>query len=104
MMNKLAMMALLGVSLLSAKTYTFTVTDAAHAGTAQLKPGQYTLKLDGSQVVLMDRRGHTIDTPTKVETADHKFSQTSILTSSANGANRIESIEFAGSKTKVIFE
>ncbi len=71
MMKKFAMMALFGVWLLSAKTYTITVTDPSQAGTAQLKPGEYKLKLNGSQAVLTDTRGRTIDSVTKVETADH---------------------------------
>jgi hypothetical protein len=103
MIKKIALFGLLGVGLMSAKTYSFTVNSPTTAGTSQLKPGDYKLKVDGTQAVLMDRKGNTLDTG-KVETADHKFSQTSISSSSANGGNKLESIEFAGSNTKVVFE
>jgi hypothetical protein len=103
MIKKIAIFGVLGVGLLSAKTFNFTVTSPTTAGSSQLKPGDYKLKVDGSQAVLMDRKGNTLDTG-KVEPADHKFNQTSISSSTASGANKLESIEFAGSNTKVVFE
>ena len=104
MLKRVAILALLGVSLASAKTYTFTVTDPAQAGKVQLKPGEYSLKLDGSQVVLMDRDGRRIDTTAKVESADRKFDQTAISSSKADGTNRIEAIQLGGSKYRVVFQ
>jgi len=104
MLKRIAILALLGVSLASAKTYSFAVTDSVQAGKVQLKPGEYSLKLEGSQVVLMDANGHRIDTTAKVETTDRKFNQTAVNTSRVDGANRIESIQLGGSKNKVVFE
>ena len=104
MLQRIAMLALLGVSLASAKTYTFTVTEPSKAGQVQLKPGEYNLKVDGSQVVLMDNVGHRIDATAKVETADHKFDSTTISTSKADGTDRIRWIELGGSKNRVVFE
>jgi hypothetical protein len=103
-MKKFATLALFGASLLSAKTYTFTVTTPSQAGSVQLKPGEYKLKVDGSQAVLMDGRGHQLNATTKVETTDHKFNQTSILSSTTDGTNRINWVELGGSKDKVDFE
>lgn len=104
MLKRLAIFALMGVALVSAKTYTFVVTDPAQAGTAQLQPGEYKLKLDGEQVVLTDENGHKIDATAKVETEEQKFDQTAVSTSKANGTNRIEWIELGGSKSKVVFQ
>jgi hypothetical protein len=107
MLKRLAivsLLALLGVSLASAKTYTFSVSEPAQAGKAQLKPGEYSLKVNGPQVVLMDKMGRPIDTTVKVETADRKFDQTVISYSKADGMNRIQWIQLGGSKNKVIFE
>lgn len=104
MLKRLAAIALLGVSLASAKSYTITLSDTCQAGTAQLKPGQYTLKLDGPKVVLIDNKGNRIETTAKIETADRKFDQTAVVISRADGANRVQSITLAGSKSKVIFE
>jgi hypothetical protein len=104
MLKRVAILALLGVSLASAKTYTFTVADPAQAGKAQLKPGEYSLKLDGSQVVLMDGSGRRIDTTAKVESADRKFDQTVISFSKVDGTNRIQAIQLGGSKNRVVFQ
>ena len=104
MLKRVAILALLGVSLASAKTYTFTVSDPTQAGSAQLKAGEYRLKVDGSQVVLMDNTGHQIDVIAKVEAADQKFDQTSVSTSKADGTNRIQSIQLGGSNNRVVFQ
>ncbi len=104
MIKRVAILALLSVSLICAKTYDFALFDPTHAGDAQLKPGEYRLRVDGSQVVLMDKLGRQIAVTATVEQADRKFDQTMITTSKADGTNRIVSIELGGSKTKVIFQ
>ena len=104
MLKRFAMFALLCVSLASAKTYSFTVNDPAQAGHTRLTPGEYHLKLDGSQVVLMDASGHRVDANAAVQAADHKFDQTAVITTKADGTNRINSIELGGSKSKIVFQ
>jgi hypothetical protein len=104
MFKRIAMLALLAVSLVSARTYSFAISDPAQAGTAQLKPGQYRLRLDGSQVVLLDKTGHQIDTAARVEESEGKFDQTSVTTTRVDGTVRIESVELGGSHTKVVFQ
>jgi hypothetical protein len=96
--------ALLAGSKTSVKTYTFSITDRAVAGNAQLKPGEYHLKLDGTQVVLTDKYGNRIDTTATVENSGRRFPDTVVFGSKADGANRILSIELGGSKSKVVFE
>jgi hypothetical protein len=104
MLKRLSILTLMGVSLICAKTYTFSVPNSTQAGTAQLKAGQYSLKVDGSQVVLMDERGHRIDTNAKIETTGQKAAATAVSISTANGASRIEWIELGGSNSRVVFQ
>ena len=104
MLKRIALIALLSVSLASAKSYTINLSDACQAGSAQLKPGQYTLKLDGPKVVLVDDKGKSTETTARIETADRKFDQTAISISKTDGANRLQSITLGGSKSKVVFE
>ena len=104
MFKRIAMLALVAVSLVSAKTYHFAVSDPAQAGTAQLTAGEYRLKLDGSQAVLMDKTGHQIDTGVKVEEAERKFDHTAVTTTQENGTVRIESVELGGSNKRVVFQ
>ena len=104
MLRRLAVIALLGVSLASAKSYTITLSDDCQVGSTQLTPGQYTLKLDGPKVVLIDSKGKSIETAAKVETTDRKFDQTAISISKTDGSNRLQSITLGGSKSRVTFE
>ncbi len=104
MLNRLLIVALLSVSLASAKTYTISVTQPAQAGQAQLKPGEYKVKIEGQQVLLMDKAGRSIDVTAKVESADRKFSQTAIAFSKTGGENRIQWIQLGGSNIRLVFE
>ena len=104
MFKRLTLVALLGVMLVCAKSYTINISDPATAGGTQLKPGEYRIKLDGAQVVLLDNAGKRIDTTAKIETAEHKFDQTSISVSKADGTNRIISIQLGGSTNRLVFE
>jgi hypothetical protein len=104
MLKRLATIALLGVSLAGAKSYTITLSEVCHAGSTPLRPGQYTLKLDGSKVVLIDSKGNSVEPTARIETAARKFGQTAIVISKADGVNRLLSITLGGSKSKVIFE
>jgi hypothetical protein len=104
MFKRLLAIAALSVLIVSAKNYGFSVSDPAKAGTASLKPGDYTVKVDGDQVVVTDKGGNRIETAAKLETADRKFEHTSITTIDGDGAKRIVSIEFGGSKYKIVFD
>lgn len=108
MFKRIAALALLSVLLASAKSgvksYSFTIGDNAIAGNAQLKPGDYHIKLDGSQAVLTDRAGNQIDATTKVETADRKFPQTAVGTTGAEGGNKILWIQLGGTSYRVVFQ
>ena len=94
---------LLAGSKTSGKTYTFTISEKAAAGAVQLKPGEYHLKLDGTQVMLI-KDGKQIETTATVESGDRKFDATAIVSSSADGSNRILSIQLGGSNNKVVFD
>ena len=104
MFKRIAIFALVCVSVVSAKTYNFKVTLASQVGNTQLKPGDYSLKVDGTQVVLKDYAGHRIDISTTLETADQKFNETAVVIANADGTNRIQWIQLGGSNTRVMFE
>ena len=101
---RLLLVALLGVMLASAKTYRFTLSNPSQAGSTKLDAGQYTLKLNGSKVMLENADGKTLPTTAKVETADKTYRDTEVSTTTANGNRRIEWIGLAGSKAKIVFE
>ena len=104
MFKRLLVIAALSVLVVAAKNYSFSIGDQAKAGTASLKPGEYSIKVDGEQVVLTDKSGNRIDTTAKLETADRKFEHTAIATTDAEGAKRIVWVEIGGTKCKLVFE
>jgi hypothetical protein len=104
MLKRVTLLSLMSLSLVFAKTYNFSLSDTANAGTVQLKPGMYKVEVEGSSVVLKDQDGRKIDTNAAVETVDQKYDQTSVVTSRADGTNRLEYIELGGTKDKVEFK
>ena len=104
MSKRVAVLLLVAGLIVSAKTYTFSVDRTTQIGTAELKPGEYKVKVDGTQVLLLDGRGHQIETAAKVEPSDHKFMATAVTISTQDGGSKILAIELGGSTTKVVFE
>jgi len=104
MLSRIALIVLLGATLASAKSYEFTLTSTTKAGATTLNAGQYTIKLEGSKIILKDSDGRDVTAPAKIETGTQEFRDTEVSVSQAKGNNRIEWIGLAGSKSKVIFE
>ncbi len=88
----------------SAKSFDVIFTSPAMAGSTQLQPGQYKLKVDGSQATFVQTDGtKSFTVPVKVENSATKFDHTSVNTTNQNGMDNIQSINLAGSTTKLEF-
>jgi len=104
MFKRLALIALLGVSLAGAKDYRIRITEDCQAGSSSLKSGDYTVKLDGTSAALIDKAGRSIDARSKVETVERKFDSTSVSISKADGTPRLRSVSLAGTNSRIVFE
>ncbi len=104
MFKRLLLIGTLAALLAAAKTYTFTISSAAQAGGAQLQPGQYSLKVDGAQAILVDQKGQRVETNASVESSDRKFNQTAVVSTNADGITRLSSIQLGGTTFKVVFQ
>ena len=106
-MKKLCVVGVLALSsicILSAKTYEITLTAVTKAGSVQLKPGQYTLKIQGNNAIFTDgNSGKSFTTPVKVEATDKKFDDTKVQSTKEGETEKIEEIDLGGSKTKLGF-
>jgi hypothetical protein len=72
------------------------------AGATQLKPGEYKLKVEGSQAVFTDaENAKSFSVPVKVENSDKKFNYTSVESTNQNGMDQINAIDLAGSNTRL---
>src|SRR5579864_6506619 len=106
-MKKLVVVGVLALSslcILSAKTYELTLTSITKAGTVQLKPGQYTLKIQGASAIFTEvNSSKTFTVPVKVQETEKKFDDTKVQSSKDGDTDRIEEIDLGGSKTKLGF-
>ena len=103
MMNKIvvfvAMLALAAVA--SAKSYSITLYEPSVIGGTELKPGAYSLELKDQKVVI--RKGKQMgEAAVKVESADTKFSSTTVRYSNGDGKYHIQEIHLGGTNMKLI--
>jgi hypothetical protein len=97
-------MGLASLSIASAKSYDIVISDATMAGTTQLQPGEYKLKVEGSQAVFTDvQTSKSWTAPVKVQNVDRKFGQTVVETTQQGDMAHIDAIDLAGSNTKLAF-
>ena len=98
------LLSLASLAILSAKTYTITVSNPTKVGSVQLKAGQYKLKVEGSNAIFTDVNNQkSVTTPVKVETGDKKVDSTRVQSTKDGDAERIQEIDLGGSKTKLTF-
>jgi hypothetical protein len=103
-MFTVGVLALASMSLASAKTYEITLAAPTKAGSVQLKPGQYTLKVDGSKAVFtFMETSKQFTTEVKVQTTEKKFEDTKVDANKDGGTDVIKDIELGGSKTRIEF-
>ncbi len=106
-MKKIFVVALLSVcslTIASAKTYDIMLSNPTKAGTVQLKPGQYKLKVEGGNAVFTDVNStKSFTTPVKVESSEQKFEGTRVETTKDGASDRLQEIDLGGSKTKLGF-
>jgi len=106
-MKKFIVMAALSIATLtiaSAKSYSINLVSPAKVGTIQLKPGQYKVKVNGSNAVFTDEKtSKSYTTPVKVENGETKYDDTRVQSSKDGDTDKIDEIDLGGSKTKLGF-
>ena len=92
------------VAFAGAKTYDLSLSSATAAGSVQLAPGEYKLKVEGSNAIFTGTQNHqSFTVPVKIENGNEKYNLTSMDTTGEGGTVKITSIELGGSKTKLEF-
>jgi len=88
-------------ALASAKSYSLTLYEPSVIGGTELKPGDYTLELKEEKVVI--RKGkHMGEAAVKVETADNKYSSTTVRYSNGDGKYHIREIHLGGTNMRLV--
>ncbi len=94
-------LAVAGLSLASAKTYTVTLYEPSELGTTQLSPGKYKVKVDGTTALLMDARNRQVAANLKVENLNKRFDNNELEFTKNGGVDRIQEIHLGGTRMKV---
>lgn len=108
MTNKLALLigaaALSTLAMAGPKNYDVSLSTPTKAGSVQLAPGDYKMKVEGSNAIFTNEHtGASVTVPVKVENTEAKFDATRLDTKSLGKTAQIDSIELGGSKVKLEF-
>lgn len=95
----ICVVGIFSVGIVSAKSYSFTLTSPTKAGTTVLKPGDYEVNVKGDQAVITNEGGKSVSVPVKVEQNDKKYDATAVDTNS----DTIKEIHLGGSATTLMF-
>ncbi len=87
----------------AASSYRVTFFEPTVIGGSELKPGDYKIEVNGDKATIRAGKNNTVEAPVKVETANEKFSNTTVRYAKADGKNRIEEIRLGGTTTKLVF-
>jgi hypothetical protein len=100
----LGVLAMLSLPIASAKSYAIAFRSPAMVGDTQLAPGEYTLKIEGSNAVFTNVENRkSVTAPVKIESVDQKFGETKIESRLEGTIQHIKDIQLGGSTTKLDF-
>ena len=95
-------MTIASLNIASAKSYDVVLNATAKAGTTELKPGEYKVRIEGSQAVFTNVQSNkSVSVPAQVENGQTKFPYTSLETTSQDGMDNIQAIDLGDSNTRV---
>ena len=97
-------LTLCSLTLAVAKNYELTLSSTTKVGNIELKPGQYTLKVQGNKAIFtFVDTGKQTTTDVKVEETSQKFDTTRVDASKDGTVDVVKDIELGGSKTRLQF-
>jgi hypothetical protein len=102
--TSLGVLGLAGLGIATAKSYDITLVTPTMAGSTELKPGDYKLKVEGTEAVFTDvQTSKSWKAPVKIENGNQKFDDTRIESSNQGEMAHIQAIDLGGSTTKLEF-
>ena len=99
-----AVLAMSGLSFASAKYFHVSLSSTIVVGQTQLKPGNYTVSVKGSNAVFeREENAKTVSVPVKVQNTNTKYSDTKVRTVTEGDTLRLKLIDVGGSDTELEF-
>lgn len=86
----------------SAATYNVTFFQPSTVAGKELKAGDYKVTVDGDKAIISMGK-QKVEAPAKLETADSKFSSTSVRYTTEGGKMKVQEIRLGGTNQKVVF-
>jgi hypothetical protein len=87
----------------AASSYRVTLFQPSQVAGTELKPGEYKITLKDNKAVITSGKT-SVEADVKTETAEAKFSSTSVRYSNGDGKYRIQAIQLGGTSTRLVFE
>lgn len=86
----------------AAEKHNLTLFQASIVNGTELAPGDYRMEIDGDKVTISKGK-QKVEAPVKVDTADAKFSSTSVRYANVDGKYKVQEIRLGGTNRKVVF-
>jgi hypothetical protein len=102
LLGRIVALISMGLAAGAASRYTVTIGERAEVGEQSIKPGEYSVEVQGNKATLKGA-GTSVETGVRVVEGDAKFPRTSVRYNLAGGKYRIEQIQIGGTKTTLIF-
>ena len=87
----------------AASSHKITLFQPSLVNGTELKPGDYKVTLKDNKAVITSGKT-SIEANVKTETADSKFSSTTVRYTNGDGKYRVQEIRLGGTTTKLVFE
>ena len=87
----------------AASSYKVTFYQPTEVAGKELKPGVYKVEVKESTAVISQGK-QSVEAPVKTETADSKYSSTTVRFRNGDGKYKIEEIRIGGTSTRLVFE
>jgi hypothetical protein len=87
----------------AASSYRITLFQPSLVAGTELKPGDYKVTLKDNKAVITSGKT-SVEATVKSETADSKYSSTTVRYSNGDGKYRLQEIRLGGTTTKLVFE
>ena len=95
--------ATLALAVTSAASHKITLFQPSLVNGTELKPGQYKVTVQDNKAVISSGKT-SVEANVKTETADSKFSTTTVRYRNGDGKYRLQEIRLGGTNTKLVFE
>jgi len=104
-MTKKISMAFMTAALMvasAAEKHNLTLFQPSLVNGTELAPGDYRMELEGHKVVISKGK-QKVEASVKVDTAESKFSSTSVRYANADGKYKVQEIRLGGTNRKLVF-